>query len=213
MDSIEDAVDYDSMDHREVNRRFVEDLLKVVTIDQHTGWMLDLGTGTAQIPIELVRNCSVAKVHAVDLAEQMLVLAAKNVRAAGFENNIRLERIDAKGLPWPNGHFAGVISNSIVHHIPEPLGVLREAVRVVQPGGWLFFRDLARPGNLGQLRWLIETYAGDANDHQRQLFDDSLHAALTVDEVRELVTSLGLDGRAVSLSSDRHWTWAARKPG
>jgi ubiquinone/menaquinone biosynthesis C-methylase UbiE len=213
MDSQQDAIDYDSMDHREVNRRFVDDLLKFVRIDGSTGWILDVGTGTAQIAIELVRACSTANVHAVDLAEEMLVLAARNVRQAGFENNVRLERIDAKGLPWPDGHFTGVMSNSIVHHIPEPLGVLREAVRVVQPGGWVFFRDLARPDSLSQLKALVETYAGDANPHQRQLFDDSLHAALTVDEVRRMVKSLGFAAGTVELTSDRHWTWATIKAG
>ena len=35
--------------------------------------------------------------------------------------------------------FGAVVSNSIVHHIPEPIHVLREAVRVTKPGGWVAF--------------------------------------------------------------------------
>ncbi len=58
---------------------------------------------------------------------------------------------------------------------------------------------------------LVDTYAGDANDHQRKLFADSLHAALTLDEMRALVAEFAAP-ETVCATSDRHWTWAARKP-
>ena len=43
------------------------------------------------------------------------------------------------------------------------------------------------------------------------MFADSLHAALTLDEVRALVAALGFDPAGVRQTTDRHWTWAARK--
>ena len=55
------------------------------------------------------------------------------------------------------------------------------------------------------------TYAADCNAHQRQLFSDSLRAALNLSELRALVVSLGLDPDTVRQTSDRHWTWVARK--
>jgi SAM-dependent methyltransferase len=103
-----------------------------------------------------------------------------------------------------------VISNSIVHHIPEPRAVLAEIVRVVRPGGVLFIRDLLRPDDEATLRHLVATYAGDANAHQRQMFADSLHAALTIREMRALITALGLDPAGLRQTTDRHWTWIAR---
>jgi hypothetical protein len=59
----------------------------------------------------------------------------------------------------------------------------------------------------------VGQYAADADAHQRQMFADSLHAALTLDEVRAAVQSLGFDPDTVQLTSDRHWTWSARKTG
>jgi hypothetical protein len=44
------------------------------------------------------------------------------------------------------------------------------------------------------------------------LFRDSLRAALTLNEVRQLVGELGFEGDTVQTTSDRHWTWSARKP-
>ena len=107
--------------------------------------------------------------------------------------------------------FDLVVSNSLVHHIPEPLEVLRDAVRVVRPGGRLFFRDLLRPQNENRVDELVETYAGQESDHARQMFRDSLHAALTLAEIRTLVESLGFPPAAVEETSDRHWTWKAEK--
>jgi hypothetical protein len=57
----------------------------------------------------------------------------------------------------------------------------------------------------------VQTYAGDANAHQRQMFEDSLRAALTLDEVREMVAQLGLDPVTVRQTTDRHWTWTEHK--
>jgi ubiquinone/menaquinone biosynthesis C-methylase UbiE len=206
MDSAAEARDYDAMDHAQVNRVFAADFLAAWDGNNP---VLDLGTGTAQIPIAVCRLAPSAQVVAVDLAAHMLRLAADNVRQAGLEGRVRLERGDAKRLPFPDGSFAAVMSNSIVHHIPEPRTVLAEVLRVARPGAVLFLRDLLRPADEAQLRHLVTAYAGDANAHQRQMFEDSLRAALTLAEVRALAAGLGLDPGAVRQTSDRHWTLEA----
>src|SRR5713226_7959132 len=95
MDSAEEARDYDAMDHAAVNRVFVADFL---TRWHGRGPVLDVGAGTAQIPIELCRRDPSAEVTAIDLAEHMLQVGRDNVRRAGLENRIRLEREDAKKM-------------------------------------------------------------------------------------------------------------------
>jgi len=211
MDTADEALDYDRMDHAEVNRRFVADFLAALSAAGVSDDVeaLDLGTGTAQIPIELCRQNSRIRVRAIDLSAEMLKLAEANIARAGLTSRIQVQRVDAKRLPFADGAFAAVISNSIVHHIPQPKSVLADAVRVLKKPGLLFVRDLARPRDNDQVRRLVATYAGDANAHQRQLFDDSLRAALAVGEVRVLVAGLGLAPQAVASTSDRHWTLSA----
>jgi ubiquinone/menaquinone biosynthesis C-methylase UbiE len=209
MDSPEEARDYDAMDHTGVNRVFVADFLAVW---DGRGPVLDVGTGTAQIPLELCRQNPAARVLAVDLAEHMLAVARANVRQAGLEDRVEVRRCDAKGLPFTDSAFGAVISNSIVHHIPEPATVLAEMVRVAAPGARLFLRDLLRPADEAQLGYLVHAYAGLANAHQRKMFADSLSAALTLEEIRDLVAALGFARDEVRQTTDRHWTWAARKP-
>jgi ubiquinone/menaquinone biosynthesis C-methylase UbiE len=208
MDSPEEARDYDAMDHSAVNRVFAADFL--------ANWdgqnpILDVGTGTAQIPIELCCQSPKAQVTGIDLAEHMLRVGRENVDRAGFAKRIQLQLCDAKRTPFAHGQFAAVMSNSIVHHIPEPGRVLAEIVRVVRPGGLLFIRDLLRPADEKTLAHLVATYAGEANAHQQQMFRESLCAALTLTEIRSLVAGLGFDPAGVKQTTDRHWTWTASK--
>jgi ubiquinone/menaquinone biosynthesis C-methylase UbiE len=209
MDTPEEAADYDAMDHAAVNRLFVDDFLAGWA---GTGPVLDVGTGTAQIPIVLCRRHPTAEVVGIDLAEEMLRVGRENVSRAGLAGRIRLERVDAKAMPYPSDRFGAVMSNSIVHHIPEPSRALSEMVRVARPGAVLFVRDLLRPPDRATLGHLVRCYAGEANAHQQKMFADSLHAALTLDEVRALVGALGFAPETAQPTSDRHWTWSARKP-
>ncbi len=208
MSSDLEARDYDAMDHSAVNRVFVADFLAVW---DGRGPVLDVGTGPAQLPIELCRQHPAVHVTGVDLAEAMLEVARANVRRAGLQERLELRCCDAKRLPFTDGTFGALISNSIVHHIPEPTSVLAEMLRVVTPGGRLFVRDLLRPEDGGQLRRLVATYAGDANEHQQRMFAESLHAALTLEEIRGLVAGLGRAPDEVRQTTDRHWTWTTTK--
>ena len=208
MDTPEEARAYNAMDHSEVNCRFVDDFLAAGPV---AGEILDLGTGTALIPIELCRRDSEAQVLAIDLSAAMLDLARCNVEIASLMSQIMLDRVDGKELPYADGRFAAVMSNSIVHHIPEPPGVLREAWRVLSAGGLMFIRDLLRPEDDQSVRRLVDLYAAGATEHQRQMFDDSLRAALSLEEIRALVSALGVPPESVQQTSDRHWTWSVRK--
>jgi ubiquinone/menaquinone biosynthesis C-methylase UbiE len=208
MDTAAEAHDYDLMDHRQVNELFVTHFL---LREPQLGTVLDVGTGTALIPIEVCWRHPKAQVVAVDMSKHMLARAEQNVRDSDFAGRIRVEMADAKQLPYADESFDAVMSNSIVHHSPEPRRVLEEMVRVCRRGGLMFVRDLLRPRDDTELQRLVDVYAADANDHQRQMFTDSLRAALTLQEVRDLVQGLGYPVLTMSQTSDRHWTWAARR--
>jgi 2-polyprenyl-3-methyl-5-hydroxy-6-metoxy-1,4-benzoquinol methylase len=210
MDTEAEAVDYNAMDHREVNRVFVDDFLAALATANAPAdgvWHLfDAGTGTALIPLELLSRGVRATVVAADAAAHMLRLAEENVSRAGLSDRIHCVQRDCKRLPEASGTFDAVMSNSIVHHIPEPAGVVAECWRILRPGGLLFLRDLLRPADESTLEALVQRYAGEATAHQQQMFRDSLHAALTVEEVATLLQSLGIPAEWVRATSDRHWT-------
>ena len=220
MDSAEDASEYNEMDHSEVNQAFVDELLAFLGTNEDFKsrlyddegdliGVLDVGTGTALIPALLCDQHAAFKVIAVDMAVNMLELASYNVHASSRGDRIELIQADAKDLGYESEMFDIVISNSIVHHIHDPKQCVAEMVRVVQPGGAIFVRDLMRPESIETLESIVQTYAGDATEYCQQLFHQSLHAALTLDEMRQLVLDCGWNPDGVQATSDRHWTWAA----
>ena len=209
MDTPEEARDYDEMDHSVVNRAFASDYLS--TFPSFANPVLDVGTGTAQIPIELCRQSTRIQVTAVDLADEMLVIARRNVERSEYGNRITIQKVNGRDLSYSDGSFGSVISNSIIHHIPNPIDCFREMVRVCRSGGALFIRDLLRPDSVNELERLVNLHASGANNHQRALFANSLHAALTLDELRAIATEIGFAPDAVRQTSDRHWTFSAIK--
>jgi ubiquinone/menaquinone biosynthesis C-methylase UbiE len=212
MDTADDVRQYDAMDHAEVNARFVADFLAAHG-PCRGGEILDVGTGTARIPIALAGTDGKACLLAVDLSEAMLEKAAANIAAAGLSHRIHCQHGDAKTLVelFGEGSFEGVISNTIVHHIADPQPALRTMTDLVAKGGTLMVRDLARPDSHAEILRLAEQYAASETPKARALFEASLKAALTLEEIRAIVTRLGYPETDVAMTSDRHWTWIWRR--
>ena len=204
MDSWEEAVEYDAMDFTEVNTAFAQRAIALKP--PLTAKVLDAGTGTARIPVLLCSKYPHWQVFGIDLAQNMLQIGVKHVEQAGLQDQIVLELVDAKQLPYKDEDFEMVVSNSLVHHLPDPLPFFRELKRVLKPNGAILIRDLIRPSDQETMNNLVESIGTEYDTHQKQLFRDSLHAALTLDEVNQLISQVDIPGVVVYQSSDRHWT-------
>lgn len=205
MDDPTEAIAYDAMDFRVVNQDFAD--LVTATYAQEEALVLDLGTGTAQIPILVLQQRPKWTIKAVDFAESMLALGSKNVAAAGFSRQIELVFEDAKQLTWVDQSFDVIISNSLIHHLPDPLPCFREMRRLLKPQGKIIVRDLFRPDSIAEIERIVASAEGPGFDaHQRKLFRDSLHAAFTIPEIEAITQGAGLTAAQVYQSSERHWT-------
>ena len=204
MDTSEEAQAYEEMDHAEVNRQFVDDLITGGEVGEH---VIDLGCGPAAIPIGLCEREDDIRVVAIDTAVSMLEVAKIQIDFAGMLDRISLELGDAKVLRgFQEGMADTVMSNSLLHHLAEPERAIVSAIRLLRAEGRLFFRDLARPESAEAVEALDTQYAGHETDFAQQLFRQSLHAALTIDEIKEIVGGLGISSDDVQMTSDRHWT-------
>ena len=209
MDGWAEAEEYDCMDHAMVNLRFAQDL----AVNEPVGNdLLDLGTGTALIPIELCKILPKSiRVMAADASQPMLELARYRIEVAALNDRIQLLYGDCKQLPFENEFFDTVFSNTLIHHVPNPADVLREAWRVLRPTGLLFIRDLLRPDNADQVEQLVQQHAANQAESGRQLLRQSLHASLTIEEIQTIAIEVGITQVAIEQTSDRHWTMIARK--
>jgi ubiquinone/menaquinone biosynthesis C-methylase UbiE len=203
MDTWLEATAYDAMDFTAVNMAFATD---AIALDPEAVKVLDMGTGTACIPILMCQQRPQYLFTGIDLAQSMLIIGQRNIEAAQLTQRIRLERVDSKRMPYPDLEFDMVVSNSLVHHLPEPLSLFQEIKRLVKIDGAILIRDLIRPENDLSVNELVTKYGGDYDPRQQQLFQDSLKAALTLAQIRELIDRAGLDGAKLAQTSELHWT-------
>lgn len=191
------------MEHGEVDQAFVD---RVIALGASTGHFLDVGTGPAQIPILLAKACPNIQITAIDLSEEMLKIAEQHVKDAGLGNQITLQLVDAKDLPFPDKSFDGLISNSIVHHIHDAKRALISMGRVVKSNGLVLIRDLMRPETIADAQGFVDRYAGDDTPYQQKLYYDSFLASFTIAEVNEMLIQMNIPGATVVQSTDRHWS-------
>jgi len=204
MDTVDEAQSYAAMDHSIVNGLVVDRFLALG--GGACRKVLDLGTGPGDIPFLLAQRSSIPSILGVDAAETMLALARPKAKSLGLDARVTFARADVKALPFEDGSFDGVFSNTILHHIPEPVVFLREAARVLQKGGVLLIRDLYRPADLAECKRLVALHAGGAPKDHQQLLLQSLCAALTLDEAVQVAKAAGIGHAKVAMNSDRHYS-------
>jgi len=207
MDTPEAASAYDEMNHQTVNQAFVDDYwcFNPIQTPAHEQSVLDVGTGTAQIPLRLALKSPQLHITGVDISPHMLAVGQANIHRQHLGHRITLVEAGLQTLSTL-GRFPAIISNSVVHHIDEPRELLSCLKELLLPNGALFIRDLVRPAELSSLEQLVERYAADADPIQRKLFSDSLHAALTLRELKLMLKDLGWSHLQLRQTSDRHWT-------
>jgi ubiquinone/menaquinone biosynthesis C-methylase UbiE len=209
MSSAEEAGEYDEMDFSATDLLFAERAAQMVRgASKPVSLVADLGSGNAKIPLAMCSLLPAAtRVCAVEMSPEMLAVAARNRARDGVSpSRLSLIAADAKQVPLAGRSVGMITSNSLVHHIPEPRAVFLEIARIARPGAPILIRDLVRPENQVALDRLLETHAARWSPLQRTLFSDSLHAALTLEEVQELLNEAGLSDVTVTQVNDRHWS-------
>jgi trans-aconitate methyltransferase len=202
MDIPAEADAYAQADFSQVNAAFVDRLLELAG-QCDRALCVDLGCGPADIPIRLARRKPSWQILAVDASEPMLAWARSAVADAGLEDRIRLIQADACDQQEPAACDV-VCSNSILHHVEDPLAFWRQLARWGRPGALVLIRDLFRPESLEEARRIVQVQAGGESQLLQDEFYRSLLAAYTPEEIRGQLSQAGLENLQVRMVSDRH---------
>lgn len=169
------------------------------------GCVLDLGCGPGDITLRFARAFPDCTLHGVDGAAAMLRQGLEAVRAAGLEQRVTLLHGYLPGAELPQAQYDTIISNSLLHHLADPMVLWQTVRRHGRPGTAVFIMDLMRPASRAEAETLVSTYSGNEPEVLRHDFFHSLLAAYRPDEARGQLQQAGL-ALEVEVISDRHLT-------
>ncbi len=118
--------------------------LAALVHDQPQARVLDLGCGAGHVSFAVAPH--VGEVVACDLSAEMLDMVARAAAERGL-SNVRTKQGVAESLPFADGRFDVVLSRYSAHHWRDFDAGLREATRVLKPGGVTGFVDAVSPGS------------------------------------------------------------------
>ncbi|NDY94451.1 class I SAM-dependent methyltransferase [Wenzhouxiangella limi] len=203
MDEPAQARAYAEADFSEPNQLFAEAVAGQLA-GQTPGQLVDLGCGPGDICLRIARALPDWRIVGLDAGPNMLSLAGEAVTAADLAERIELvhARLPEHGL---DGRFDAVVSNSLLHHLPDHMSLWRAVADLAAPGAYIQIMDLHRPDSVARARWLVDQHAADAPEILRQDFYNSLLAAWTIEEVRDQYEQAGLASLRLSRPTERHW--------
>ena len=212
MEGQEQARAYAHADFEEPHSRFLSLMQDRFPVRNVGPWVADLGCGTADISIRVAKTYPDCKVHGVDASRAMLDYGRQAIREAGLEDRVQLHSGYLPGVTLARPTYDTIVSNSLLHHLPDPMILWREVRRLSRPCSGVFVMDLLRPADRRRARELVRTYCGDEPKVLQHDFYHSLLAAYRPDEVSGQLREANLDHLEVRIVSDRHMVVAGRVP-
>lgn len=197
------ALAYARADFEKENQGFV-DRFREYFPEFTEGQIFDLGCGPGDIPIRVARALPLCRVTGIDASAPMIRLAEQAAARAGLSSRVsfRCERFqDIAGA----NQAAAAISNSLLHHVPNPLQFWHKLRLLVKPGSPVLVMDLLRPETPEAAQAIVDQYAANEPDILRRDFYNSLLAAFTEDEIGAQLAQMNLTRLLIDVIDDRHW--------
>jgi demethylmenaquinone methyltransferase/2-methoxy-6-polyprenyl-1,4-benzoquinol methylase len=119
---------------------------------------LDVGCGTGDIALEILRQAPESKVVGIDPSQEMLSRGQLKISEAGLSDSISLIMGDVLGLKFEDESFDGAITSFCIRNVTDRRQGLSEIRRVVRPGGRLVILELTQPTG-AIMRPLFSIYA------------------------------------------------------
>jgi len=178
--------------------------------------VLDLGSGGGiDVLLSARRVGPTGKAYGLDMTDEMLALANENKRKAGAEN-VEFLKGEIERIPLPDNTVDVVISNCVINLSADKDRVLREAFRVLKPGGRFAVSDVVTRGEIAPaIRQSVLAWVGcvagalEENEYRGKLSAAGFEQIeieptriYRIDDAREFLSSSGIDVDAIAAQVD-----------
>ena len=178
--------------------------------------VLDLGSGGGiDVLLSAKRVGPTGKAYGLDMTEEMLALANENKRKAGAEN-VEFLKGEIEHIPLPDNSVDVIISNCVINLSADKDRVLREAFRVLKPGGRFAVSDVVTQGEIApQIRQSVLLWVGCvagalADDEYRKKLSTAGFEQIDIEptrvyraeDAREFLSAEGIDADAIAPDVD-----------
>jgi SAM-dependent methyltransferase len=178
--------------------------------------VLDLGSGGGvDVLLSAKRVGPTGKAYGLDMTGEMLALANENKRKAGAEN-VEFLKGEIENIPLPDNSVDVIISNCVINLSADKDRVLREAFRVLKPGGRLAVSDVVTHGEmLPEIRQSVLLWVGcvagalEENDYRAKLRSAGFEAIeveptriYRIADAREFLSGQNIDVDAIAPQVD-----------
>jgi ubiquinone/menaquinone biosynthesis C-methylase UbiE len=201
---------YSEADYSAPHEKLACEIVRTVGVGKTRA--LDIGCGPGDVLIRIRKHAPTWSLYGVDLSARMLSFAATSAadRIAIDQLQINWVLGNARGSGFDAGEFDVIISNSVLHHIDNPVDFWREVKRLTHDGSSIFVRDLRRPFDQEEARVITERNVGQESEVVKRHYFSSLLSSYTVKEVRAQLNQAEVAGLQVEELEDRYLTVQGR---
>lgn len=204
MNGVFQAQAYAHADFSEPHEHFVSLFMRKFPDLPVNGTVLDLGCGPADVSRRFARAFPGCCLHGVDGAANMLQLGRLANQQAQLDSRIELFEVCLPCESLPQPAYDVLISNSLLHHLHEPMVLWQSLQQFARSGSAIFIMDLMRPQTLSLAQAIVSKYAEHEPAVLREDFLASLCAAFTPEEIQMQLLKSHLDTLHMEVISDRH---------
>ena len=143
-----------------------------------------------------------SQTHAVDGSKSMIQAGQSSISPL-LQKRIHFILGKLPNVILPQSTYDLIYSNSLLHHLPDPMTLWHVIKKYSRPGTWVMIMDLLRTDSIEAAQIMVDTYAGNEPQILQQDFYNSLLAAFSIEEIYQQIEDAGLTLNIEQIS-DRH---------